>query len=384
MSTLRSILKEIQHRKVNFLLSLLAVVTAVALFVGFFTTGEASKRETSRLMRDIGFNLRIVPRETDMTRFWARGFSEHTMPEEYVQRFAGKKNISYTHLLATLQKRVSWRGLEVLLTGIASEEIAPDGRKKAPMDTAFRIARGEAYVGHEIALALDLKVGQPIELFGAQMTVHKCLPETGSADDARITVNLADAQKILGEEGRINEIQALECLCRDPNVDSLDLLRAQIEEILPEAKVLQSRATAKAREKQRLMVEGYFAFILPVIVVVCAAWIGVLAMMNVRDRRPEIGILRALGYGTGRIVVLFLGRGILIGAIGAILGYFLGTTLALTFGPGIFQVTADRIAPIPLLLAWSLIAAPALSAVASFIPTVTAVVQDPAVTLRAE
>jgi len=58
MTTFRLILKEILQRKLNFFLSLLAIVIAASLFVSFFTTGEASKNETIRLMRDIGFNLR--------------------------------------------------------------------------------------------------------------------------------------------------------------------------------------------------------------------------------------------------------------------------------------------------------------------------------------
>lgn len=66
MKIVQLILREIMHRKLNSLLSLLAIVTAVALFVSFFTTGQASKRETTRLMRNIGFNLRIIPKETDI------------------------------------------------------------------------------------------------------------------------------------------------------------------------------------------------------------------------------------------------------------------------------------------------------------------------------
>ena len=68
------VLKEIAHRKTNFLLSLLSIIVAVALFVSCFTMGAASKRETSRLMREMGFNLRIIPKNTDMTTFWSVGF----------------------------------------------------------------------------------------------------------------------------------------------------------------------------------------------------------------------------------------------------------------------------------------------------------------------
>ena len=82
------IAKEILHRKLNFLLGVLAVLVTVALFIAFLTTAGAARRETTRITRDMGFNLRIIPKETDMDRFWAIGFSEKTMPEESIHRFA--------------------------------------------------------------------------------------------------------------------------------------------------------------------------------------------------------------------------------------------------------------------------------------------------------
>ena len=49
--------------------------------VGWYLDAD---HETRRLMRDIGFNVRIIPRDTDMSRFWTEGYSEHTMPEDSV------------------------------------------------------------------------------------------------------------------------------------------------------------------------------------------------------------------------------------------------------------------------------------------------------------
>lgn len=383
-ATIALILKEILHRPFQFLCALVGVAAAVALFVGFYTTGEASKRETARLMRDIGFNLRIVPREADMGRYWAQGFSEATMPEDYVNRFASAENISFTHLLATLQRKINWRGREVLLTGLASREVFAPGRDKPAMPSSFQIAPGTLYVGHHVAEALELKKGDTVELLGETMTVAACLAEMGTEDDIRITAGLEDVQRLLDAPGRINEIKALECLCRDPNVDSLDVLRAEIERILPEAKVIQVRLIAQAREKQRLMAEDFMAFLLPVLAVGCAAWIGVLAMLNVRERREEIGILRALGYGSCKIASLFLGRSVILGLAGAVAGYFAGTGLALWFGPDIFEVTARAIRPMPQLLGWSLVAAPLFSALAGLVPAASALAQDPAETLRSE
>jgi len=222
-----------------------------------------------------------------------------------------------------------------------------------------------------------------IDLLGERFTVAKALSQTGSMDDIRIYGHLHDIQKILGLKGRINEIKALECVCYTLSPEEFRrTLHRQLAQLLPDAKVIELQSIALARRNQRWMIERYFSIVMPFVIVVCAVWIGALAMMNVRDRRYEIGIMRALGYGSSKIALLFLGRAIAIGLIGAALGFLVGTLLSLTLGPDIFKVTARMIKPIYGLLGWSLIAAPAFAALSSFIPAMVAVTQDPALTLR--
>jgi len=381
--TFRLILKEMLERKLNFLLSLLAIVIATALFVAFFTTGEASKDETTRLMRDMGFNLRIIPEKTDMEKFWQRGYSEETMPESHVYELAAHGGISYAHLTAILQKKVIWQDREVFLTGIAPE-LSPPGKKKTPM--IFSIERENTYIGYEIAQSLKLRKGDTIDIFGKTFTVAHSLSESGSEDDIRIYAHLHDVQSLLNMKNRINEIKALQCLCieNNTNTNSLSALREQLARILPDAKVILIQNIASARESQRIMAERYFGFIIPFVVVVCMAWIGILAMTNVRERRQEIGIMRALGYSSIKIAALFLGKALVIGLLGAVVGFGLGTGLALVFGPAIFEVTANMITPQIKLLFWAVIASPAVCALSVFIPAMIAVTQDPAVILREE
>jgi putative ABC transport system permease protein len=94
--------------------------------------------------------------------------------------------------------------------------------------------------------------------------------------------------------------------------------------------------------------------------------------------------MRALGYSSSKIASLFLGKAVLIGLIGAVLGFGIGTALALKFGPAIFKVTANMITPQIKLLYWAVIASPAVCALSVFIPAMIAVAQDPAITLREE
>jgi putative ABC transport system permease protein len=376
------IFKEIRHRKTNFALGLLAVMMAVALFISFFTAAKASNRETARLMLSLGFNLHIIPKDTNMNEFLLTGLPDKTMPEQYTEKLASQKKVSYNHLMATLQKKITWRGLDVVLTGLAPE-VSPPGSKKPPMKDP--IERGNLYVGYRVTKALGINESDVVEIKGKTFKVVDCLSESGGVDDIRIQCHLLDAQDILGLSGRISEIRAVDCLCFAPTEDPASVLRKEIGSLLPEAQVFHTRAIASARAKTRQMVRNLFAVVVPFVVIACGVWIGVLAVMNVRDRQQEIGILRALGYGSGRITMLFLGKAFTIGLVGALVGFLLGTVLALNFGPPIFELTAKTmIKPDMSLLLYSLVFAPVFAAVSSFIPAMIAVTYDPAVTLREE
>lgn len=181
-------------------------------------------------------------------------------------------------------------------------------------------------------------------------------------------------------EGRVNMIQALHCLCGG---SSLESLRSDIQRVLPGTYVTELRNLAVARSETRFMVEKYVGFIMSAVVVVCAAWVGLLALMNVRERRYEIGLLRALGFGSAKIAALFITRAVLMGIVGAAVGFFVGTWLSMSYGSEIFKITFkakpawDTLVPL-------LVAAPALATLAALLPAMVAVTQDPAAVLTEE
>ena len=376
------IYKEIIYNKLNFFLTLLAISLAVAFFVSFFTANEASKRETIRLTRDMGFNLRIIPKETDMNNFWTSGYSNYTIPQEYIERFWNFKDFSFAHLTATLHKMITWQGKKVVLTGIAPE-IEPSGKEKAPM--IFSIEPETVYIGYELAKDMNLKQGDRIEILGKSFIIAKILSETGSTDDIRIYGTLSEIQEMLGMEESINEIMALNCLCLSPDGnESLEIIREQLTQVLPEAKVIMNTTIASAREQQRYMLEKYFSVITIFVIILIAAWIGILVMINIRDRLTEIGILNAIGHGWVNIAGLFLWKVFFTGLVSAFIGFVLGTLLAVKFGSDIFEVTSGQIKPIYGLLGWSLLLAPIFSSLIALIPIMIAVSKDPNAILRNE
>jgi len=375
--------KELRHHRVNALLSVGGLAMAVALLTVVRMTTAAAERETRRVMRDLGFNLRIIPRDTDMDFFWAQGHADKTMPAATVKKLAAQHGLflTFNHLTPALERRLAIAGKPTLITGIGPSIVGP-GEAKQPM--GFVIPRGKVFLGSEVAARLGAKTGSEITLEGRPFSVARVLAESGTEEDIRVFTSLEDAQALLGLPDQINEIKAIDCLCLTADQDPLTQLRKVLEQALPEGRVLQLRSLADARAKQRQMTERYAAFAVPAALLGGAVWVGVLAVLNVRERRAEIGLWRALGRGSGSLAALFLGKAMLLGLLGAAAGYAAGTGLALRVGPEIFQVTARALAPDFKLLLWATIGTPLFAALASFLPAMMAVAQDPADSLRAD
>jgi putative ABC transport system permease protein len=316
-----------------------------------------------------------------MDQFYLTGFSDQTLPEESLDELAKVENLSYNHLVAVLQGRIEVAGRQVLLMGI-SEERAPPGQKKPPMIES--VESGFVHIGSEIARRLQIDKGETLHLNGHEFRVVRRMPEMGSIDDLRIIGSLSDIQKVLGLEGQINEIKAIDCLCLTPADNPQAILQAEIEKTLPETRVVMLSSIAEARARQRQMSERNARFVMAIVLLVAAAWVGVMAVINVRQRASEIGILRALGYGSWTIAGLVLGRATFIGLIAAVVGTGLGTWSAMAFGSSIFEVTAKSIQPQAELLWYALLATPAFAAAASLMPAALAVVQDPTHVLRGQ
>ncbi len=93
----------------------------------------------------------------------------------------------------------------------------------------FSIDPGTVYVGYELAKEMQIQQEDTIMINGSFFTVAKTLSESGSVDDIRIYGALPEFQSLIGLDGKINEIMALNCLCISPDDnDPLKMIREQL------------------------------------------------------------------------------------------------------------------------------------------------------------
>jgi putative ABC transport system permease protein len=372
------VLREARHRWPSALLATLAVAAAVALVHVFVLFGRATEQQTRMIQRDSGLNVVVLPAATSLDRYWTLGYSEHSMPQEYMQRVEGQAVAN--RLIPLLRRRVRVGAVDVMVTGIAGE-VFKGGQRMKPV-FGLDPAPGTCVVGGVVARALSLERGDELELLGVSFTVEQVLGEVGTAEDVVVYLGLAEAQGLFGLEGRINEIQALECHCGEEVTDPLAHLRATLEPLLPGTQILRQEDAADARREQRLLAERSLRVATPLVLVLCGLVVAVLAALNVRERREELGVLHALGHGPAVTGGVMLGRALLVGLVGALLGSLVGGVIAEHYGASIFQLGK---APIPegaSLLPLSLLLAPLFALAASLAPVLAAAAADPAEVLR--
>ncbi|MBN1458517.1 MAG: ABC transporter permease [Armatimonadetes bacterium] len=426
MSPWLLILREIRVRWISFGLAVVSVLVAVAVLTAQLTLLlahdlhtdqmlEEKRAETEaemrvleddyrKIMKKLGFNILILPEGQRLTDLHANGSPTSDMSESYVETLANAGIMTIRHLAPIVEQEIQWPeegGRRVILVGTRGEVPLSHREPLEPMIIPVRA--GSAVLGYEIWGSLELEVGDTITLLGKEFTVSRCHSERGTRDDVTVWIDLREAQHLLHMEGRINAILALKCHCEGADVGSI---RESMAAILPGVQVVElaSRSATRSEARDRAAAaaeaaleaervhralmrgekEAFASWLIPLVMLGAAVWTGVLALINVRERTAEIGILRALGVRSRQIMLVFLARALLVGLGGALLGYgvgFLVGVLASGFAP-----TTDTAGVLfkPVLLGLVAVAAPLLAALASWPPALAAARQDPAIVLREE
>lgn len=401
------LIREILHRKLNFALGVLSVLVASGSLVGAVTVLQTHQSyliqemaqlqdDTRKAMLKLGFNVVILPKDQNLSDWYAEDYASNYMPEDYADQLVKAKVVTVRHLLPSLQQKVDWpeRKRKIILVGARGE--VPDLHKSPVKPLVQPVPPGTISLGYELHRSMDIKAGDKVELMGRSFTVHACHKERGDKDDITAWIYLSEAQELLNKPGQINAILALECLC--VGEEGLPLIRAEIEKILPGTQVIERGSQVIARAEARMKVEEQARITLsnekrltsiltPVVLTACAIWIGVLGLTNLRARRIEIGILRALGVGSRHILVMFLSRHALVGVLGGALGFGVGVLAAVYF---VAVRDGARVGVVGTDFSWgglfaaSVGGAATLALAAGWIPALLATRQDPADILHEE
>jgi lipoprotein-releasing system permease protein len=166
---------------------------------------------------------------------------------------------------------------------------------------------------------------QPIEWRSAVCDYFKS--EMSEYDSNYVFVPLEELQRLRAMEGRATSIQI-----RVKDYRDLYAVRDRLRQLFPE---YQGLAVQTWEDKQgpllaAISIEKGILNVL-LFMIIAVAGFGILAIfsMIVVEKTRDIGILKALGASNTGVLNIFLSYGLLLGAVGALLGSIIGVTITL-------------------------------------------------------
>lgn len=272
----------------------------------------------------------------------------------------------------------------------------------------FDDGKRECVVGVRLAKLLGVSAGSYLMIFHQDgVTVESSdgvsivgIVETGGPEDDKIIGPLSIAQSLAGRPGQYRKlyVSALtkpedEFGRRDPSkMNPADLERwmctayvssiaKSIEEVLPGTDVRVIRRVAEGEGTILTRVRALLWMVTLAALLAAALAVGASAAASVIERRMEIGLMKALGAGSGTVGFLLAAEQLVLAFVGGGIGYSLGIILARLVGQKIFGVAP---APSLLVLVAVLALAAGVTLLGSAIPLRRASRYEPAPILRGE
>jgi putative ABC transport system permease protein len=395
--------RELFERKSQMLTITVGILLGITTVIAIKNITYYSEKAVARELDSLGANVLVLPKSVSLQDYYAADMQDEVIPEEYVMRLTmsdlqgvdnlspklcvpitlAGRNWSLTGILPKneFQAKAAWAGAGVFSRPIGCGAIDV-GNEPAPEDkrTLVRkrvitdLAEHDALVGADAAATLGLAEGGSLTMLGEAFSVVAVLPETGTVDDSRIFAHLHTVQRLAGRGAEVNCIEIVGC-CKEIAAG----LVAGVNKLLPDAKVVTVKQVVDTQVSVNRMMERLSQIFVAIIIVVGGAGIANYMFANVSERRREIGTLMALGAESSLILRIFLAKALLLGLVGGVGGFVIGTVLAVTLGPKLAGVI---VLPMPLLSLWAVLISVGVALLASYIPARRAAGLDPVTTFR--
>ncbi len=202
---------------------------------------------------------------------------------------------------------------------------APPGRLEEAL-----IARRGVIVSRVVARRFGIAAGSRIRTQAGGspvvLRVVLVLPDTTTGiDPYTILVDVTTARKMLGDTASLDRIDVVTDRAQTP------VVQRRIAAVLsPHARVVTSAERIAALERLTQGSQLNFAILAFVALALGAVLVANAMSLSVRERRPDIAILRTLGATRRQILLAFLTEGAAMGALGGIIGAIVGDELART------------------------------------------------------
>ncbi len=356
---------------------LLALGAGAAVTSALLNLQIDTKRRITTEFRAFGANVFLTPRDSNSNELQP---GERTLDAAIYQRIPrgnGYDVVAAAELLYGIVQVSPWdvrlqvaharRTMSAVLVGyqLSGNELneifpstilaEPQGRVLMGVEPGIRVSTCE--LGEQLATRLGVQVQQFVEVqaHGSSVLCNIArIRRFGGPEDGQILMWLDAAQELLRQPGRLTAI----ALRVPGNPRSVQQYLATLQSSLPDVEVRPIRQFTEGEAKIYYRISSLLN-VTVVIVLLLTGLCVMAAMTNVAmERRNDVGLMKAIGGATRRVLRLFLAEAALLGLAGGMMGAAAGIFLSIWLGKQVFGVAAQpRLIVYPVAVALTMIVA---------------------------
>ena len=362
---LRIVANQARYKWPITLLLWVAMTALVSLYVYLGNSARFSNRSMQLIMKGMGHNLLILPDGAEALDTYLCTDEQMLFAGDVTARMARETRLPSKYYVSVLQRRLEVGGHTLLLTGIAPVARPDETAEKDNMMTA--IPRGHARLGSQAARLAGGSAGSPITVLSRVFQVDEVLPPQGALEDYRLYLSLADAQDLLGTQGKINLILAFLCMEDRPLPAVLKHEVQMMKERFPGLQLVARMDIAQGRDLARRTTSRYLRYLLVLVLCITVMVIIVTGLQEVAERRRETGVLLAMGARYAYVIGLYVAKLLAVALPASVAGFCIGSSLSLWLLQSVLITHM-----LPLAVVWSQL--PAVAGLTCLVAVLAAVV----------
>jgi putative ABC transport system permease protein len=215
----------------------------------------------------------------------------------------------------------------------------------------------DCLLGVRAAEQLHVQKGELLEVFDGSHSARLKIIDvvsTGGDEDNQLFLGLETAQALTGRANQASVVQ----IAYLGTTKQIEEFRANLAADLPDLEVHSLRQFTETQAKIYRRISGLLTATVVVVLVLTSLCV-MAAMTNVAmERKNDVGLMKAIGGATRRVLRLFLAEAALLGLAGGALGAAAGILLSIWLGKQVFGVAAEpRLIVYPVAVALTVIVA---------------------------
>jgi putative ABC transport system permease protein len=319
------------------LVILLALGASAALTAALLNLQVDARDRLTKEFRVFGANIIVAPRDTKSSSAGVVTLDESIVDKVRQSLPPRASADSYLYLVASVSSANSAQPVNAVLAGKRTEKIDQSSAQAASV--SLRDNQNLCLVGVKAAQQLHLQPGDRLTLQNDKMH-ESCISEIadsrGDAQDSQIVVNLDAAQRLASLPNKVSLIQ----LSVPGTPREIRDYIATLTQNIPAADVHGLRQFTDAEAKIYTRVSGSLTATTALVLALTGLCV-MAAMTNVAmERKNDVGLMKAIGGATRRVLRLFLAEAALLGLAGGIVGAAAGLLLSIWLGKTVFGVAA--------------------------------------------